>query len=232
VESLEDRTAPAAFTVTTADDAGPGSLRQAIADANAAATDDTIDFDPGVFATPRTITLLTALPTFTAGAGALTITGPGADRLTVRRDPAAPLFRVFTSLAPALTVTGLTVSGGNVSGSGGGLTAAGTVTLERVVVTGNRSNSFGGGVHLSFGGTLALRDSTVSGNTASIAGGIYLFGGSLLMENSTVTGNVAANSLDVYRAMDYTVPGLISEQSIAQGGVPLPVPDFRTWQED
>jgi predicted dehydrogenase len=38
--------------------------------------------------------------------------------------------------------------------------------------------------------------------------------------------------IDVYRAMDYTVPGLISEQSIAQGGVPLPVPDFRTWQED
>ncbi|MBI3969720.1 MAG: Gfo/Idh/MocA family oxidoreductase [Chloroflexi bacterium] len=33
--------------------------------------------------------------------------------------------------------------------------------------------------------------------------------------------------IDVYRAMDYTVPGLISEQSIVQGGVPLPVPDFR-----
>jgi hypothetical protein len=33
--------------------------------------------------------------------------------------------------------------------------------------------------------------------------------------------------IDVYRAMDYTVPGLISEQSIAQGGVPLAVPDLR-----
>ncbi|MGH2353177.1 MAG: Gfo/Idh/MocA family protein [Chloroflexota bacterium] len=33
--------------------------------------------------------------------------------------------------------------------------------------------------------------------------------------------------IDVYRAMDYTVPGLISEQSIAAGGAPLPVPDFR-----
>jgi predicted dehydrogenase len=33
--------------------------------------------------------------------------------------------------------------------------------------------------------------------------------------------------IDVYRALDYTVPGLISEQSIIQGGVPLPVPDFR-----
>jgi predicted dehydrogenase len=38
----------------------------------------------------------------------------------------------------------------------------------------------------------------------------------------------SAPPIDVYRALDYTVPGLISEQSIAQGGVPLPVPDFRT----
>jgi predicted dehydrogenase len=33
--------------------------------------------------------------------------------------------------------------------------------------------------------------------------------------------------IDVYRALDYTVPGLVSEQSILRGGVPLPVPDFR-----
>ena len=33
--------------------------------------------------------------------------------------------------------------------------------------------------------------------------------------------------IDVYRAMDYTVPGLISEQSILKDGAPLPVPDFR-----
>jgi hypothetical protein len=33
--------------------------------------------------------------------------------------------------------------------------------------------------------------------------------------------------IDVYRALDFTVPGLISEESIARGGIPLPVPDFR-----
>ena len=33
--------------------------------------------------------------------------------------------------------------------------------------------------------------------------------------------------IDVYRALDFTVPGLVSEESIARGGVPLPVPDFR-----
>lgn len=33
--------------------------------------------------------------------------------------------------------------------------------------------------------------------------------------------------LDVYTAMDFTVPGLVSEQSIANGGMPVAVPDFR-----
>jgi len=35
--------------------------------------------------------------------------------------------------------------------------------------------------------------------------------------------------IDVYRALDYTIPGLVSEQSILQGGAPLPVPDARAW---
>ena len=33
--------------------------------------------------------------------------------------------------------------------------------------------------------------------------------------------------IDVYTAMDFTVPGLVSEQSIANGGAPVEVPDFR-----
>jgi hypothetical protein len=33
--------------------------------------------------------------------------------------------------------------------------------------------------------------------------------------------------IDVYEALDMTVPGLVSEVSINRGGMPLPVPDFR-----
>ena len=33
--------------------------------------------------------------------------------------------------------------------------------------------------------------------------------------------------IDVYDAMDFTVPGLLSEESIANGGAPVQVPDFR-----
>ncbi len=37
--------------------------------------------------------------------------------------------------------------------------------------------------------------------------------------------------IDVYEALDMTVPGLVSEVSINQGGTPLSVPDFRTIQK-
>jgi predicted dehydrogenase len=33
--------------------------------------------------------------------------------------------------------------------------------------------------------------------------------------------------VDVYDALDMTVPGLVSEESINKGGMPMPVPDFR-----
>ena len=35
--------------------------------------------------------------------------------------------------------------------------------------------------------------------------------------------------IDVHRALDFTLPGLVSELSIAEGGAPLPVPDPRSW---
>src|SRR5437867_1330396 len=55
----------ATFVVTNTADTGPGSLRQAILDANATPALDGITFSlPG--AAPHTISLLTALPTITA----------------------------------------------------------------------------------------------------------------------------------------------------------------------
>jgi hypothetical protein len=39
----------------------------------------------------------------------------------------------------------------------------------------------------------------------------------------------ATPPIDIHAAMDMTLPGLISQQSIAQGGVWLPVPDSREW---
>ena len=65
----------AAFTVTSLDDAGPGTLREAITLANATAAADTIDF-----AVTGVIHIGSQLPTITAP---LTINGPGAELLTI-----------------------------------------------------------------------------------------------------------------------------------------------------
>src|SRR5262249_55932508 len=64
LETLEGRLAPALFTVTNALDSGPGSLRQAILDANNSHAAATIAFDisgGGV----HTIRPASPLPTFT-----------------------------------------------------------------------------------------------------------------------------------------------------------------------
>src|SRR5687767_10107926 len=64
IEVLESRIAPAAFVVTTVNDSGPGSLRQAILDANALDGFDVISFNiPGD--TLQIISPLSALPTIT-----------------------------------------------------------------------------------------------------------------------------------------------------------------------
>ena len=95
LQSLEGRIAPATFTVTNANDSGPGSLRQAILGANAVSSADTIAFDPTFFGTPRTINLTSELLI----SDNLAINGPGSNLLTVR--PAAGVAsRIFEVNGP------------------------------------------------------------------------------------------------------------------------------------
>jgi hypothetical protein len=75
---LEDRTVPSTFTVESLADIGPGSLRQAILDANANPGADVIDFDPA--ARDGTIPLTSGQLSITDD---LQIAGPGADRLAI-----------------------------------------------------------------------------------------------------------------------------------------------------
>src|SRR5262249_45629686 len=76
LEALEDRTAPATLTVTSAaDDGSAGTLRAVLA---AAQSGDTVGFDPALDG--QTITLTQGQ--LTVGQS-LDIDGPGADDLTV-----------------------------------------------------------------------------------------------------------------------------------------------------
>ena len=100
----------ATFTVTNADDGGTGSLRAAMGSANISGGADTIVFDPAFFNTPRTINLTGELPPIN---DSLTITGPGAHLLTVRRNTGGN-YRIFTiNSGVTAAISGLTISNGN-----------------------------------------------------------------------------------------------------------------------
>jgi hypothetical protein len=102
-EALGERIVPSAFHVTTLADAGPGSLRAAVAQANAHPGADTIDFQPGL---AGTIAL-------TGGQLDLTddvkITGPGADKLAVSGSNLSRVFKV--EAGEAASISGLTIAG-------------------------------------------------------------------------------------------------------------------------
>jgi len=187
VEPLEGRVVLATITVTSLADAGAGTLRAAVEQANLDQAQDTITFAPAI---TGTISLVTALPDLSTN---ITIAGPGPASLTVARNGAqgTPDFGIFTvPVGVEVTISGLTISGG-LEMSGGGISNAGMLTLTGCTVSGNLAgDSSGGGIFNS--GTLTLTDSTVSGNRAgdSSGGGIYN-SGTLTLTDSTLSTNGA-----------------------------------------
>jgi len=80
---------------------------------------------------------------------------------------------------------------------GGGISNAGTLTLNNSTVSGNTSPvNGGGGIYNEYAGTLTLNNSTVSGNTAPSlgnGGGIYNVG-TVTLTSSAIIGNSAGDS--------------------------------------
>jgi hypothetical protein len=196
LDALEGRIAPAIFNVINANDAGAGSLRQAIVDANGAAGADTINFDTTFFSTPRTVTLAGQLDV----TDSVTINGPGAANLTVTGNNASRVFNISSTTSILnVTVAGLRITGGNVTGADGGgvFIDNENVTIQDSVIIGNTvgaaTNSSGGGIGVFTDGRLTVRNSTVSGNSSTgRGGGIYFYdSGSLVVENSTISGNTS-----------------------------------------
>ena len=176
----------AANTVTNANDSGAGSLRQALADAN---DGDTIDFS---ITTPATITLTSGVLEVNKN---VTISGPGADQLSVNGNHTTRVFHIATG--KTVTIAGLTITNG--SGHGGGIDngQSATLTVTNCTVSGNTAGvNKGGGIFN--GGTLTVNNCTVSGNTAVFnfvgllraGAGIYN-DGALAITNSTLSGNSA-----------------------------------------
>jgi hypothetical protein len=205
-----------AISVGNLNDAGPGSLRQAILDANGAIGPDVITFVPG----------LTGTIHLTSGEIAVTdsvdIQGPGARQLAV--DSTARIFNISGGGSVIVSISGLTLTGAHATGNGGAIANAGaSVTLRFVTLSGNTATSEGGAIFNS-GGVFRIENSTLSGNMANKAGAIYSIGFRLDIVNSTVSGNMATDSVGAiklefaFAAIDNsTVSG--NQAGFSQGGI-------------
>jgi CSLREA domain-containing protein len=208
---------PGLVVTTTADveddTDGQTSLREAIKFANTDGVDSAITFDPTVFAAKQTIKL-GGTQLGLANNGKLTITGPEAGVVIDANQQS----RVFSVASGAdVTLDGLTISNGKISGSssgssssneGGGIFNDGTLNVTNSTLSGNSvsSSAFadfnqGGGIYNN--GTLNITGSTLSDNSAgggsgignaNRGGGIYNNGGTLNITGSTLSGNSATSS--------------------------------------
>jgi hypothetical protein len=178
LDVLEDRTVPTMLTVTNNANSGPGSLRQAVLDANGMAGTDTIVFAGSV----HHITLTTGELAIT---DSLNIIGPGAHQLAVSGNNVSRVFDISTG---TVSISGLTITHGRAdqnapvfAGVGGGILNQGNLTLTDVVVSHNRAVGdasalimIGGYVFAGAGlgggvanlGTISVSDSTFAHNQA------------------------------------------------------------------
>src|SRR5438094_3832619 len=184
------------ITVTNTNDSGPGSLRQALADAN--------DGDTITFAVTGAISLTSAELVITNN---ITISGPGADLLAVSRAANAAPLRIFhVMLGQTVIIEGLTISNGSVLNTfGGGIyNVESALTVVSCALAGNSAlgqQGSGGGIFSNGGGAggnarLITINSAFSGNAATTGGAIGNNGSSgmanLTISNSTLSGNSAS----------------------------------------
>ncbi len=189
---------------STADSDSKGTLRTSIKEANAHMGADSIPIE-----VTGTIELGSALQIIF---DPVSIVGPGASQLEVRRAGSAPFpVFAFSSIEPS-ALSGLTVSNGRAVGSGGFVigggirNSEGSLTLTGVTVKKNEAVAEGGADDRAEGGgiysegPLTLRDSVVTENVARASdgttetlaggGGVAAFD-SLTVERGTISGNLA-----------------------------------------
>ncbi len=192
----------ATYTVTNLNDSGTGSLRAAITSANAD-TAGVIVFASGV---NGTINLQSALPNI-ATTGTMTVTGPGANSLTVSGQNK---YQILGFTSGTFDVSGLTFANGAVSatngyttqynsdfGWGGAFytTKGTTVNVTSCIFSGNgTTNGSGGGAILNEGVLTIVNTMFVGNQSPGYDGGGALFNlGTMTVSGSTFAYNYAFN---------------------------------------
>lgn len=116
------QTQAATYVVNNRLDAGAGSLRQAINDANVTPEDDIIEFNSLVFNQPRTTTLITGEPVINTS-GTITINAPDTELLTVTTEQSGRMLNVMKGNA---IISGINFTNGRATENGGGIAVGGS----------------------------------------------------------------------------------------------------------
>lgn len=156
------------------------------------------------------------------------ITGAGAE-LTIVQGKKDRVFEIF--MGTTAVITDLTITKGNLGTkkrvkrgetfNGGGVSNEGILTLERVILTKNKSADDGGALSIVFG-TLVLTDVLVSKNKAGDdAGGLEQDGGDSTLTNVTFEKNKAKDEAGGIEIEDSTLTGTnvtFSKNKAGSGG--------------
>lgn len=176
------------------DGSGVCTLRAAVQEANVFGGSDSIVLDTATY----TLTSLSGEGDLDL-LGDVTISGTGTANTVVDAGGVDRVFDVDSGVV--VTLSDLTIRGGNVTGeSGGGIRNAGTLSLDNTTISSNVAEFDGGAIFNS--DTLTLTESTVSGNDAGRdGGGIFNNNGVLTVMRSTVSSNDAgSNGGGIYNA--------------------------------
>jgi hypothetical protein len=183
--------------VTSVADAGPGSLRQAIAIANSG---DTIKFDESL--SGQTITLSTGELAITQN---LNIQGLGSNELAISGNASSRVFDIGSGATVTIAKLRITQGLDQTLGQGGGIDNAGALTVADCALDNNEAlgtaangNGVGGSIFNEAGATLTVVNSTfidnqVFGGPTGIGwGGAVMNFGTATFTSSTFTGNQAS----------------------------------------
>ena len=188
--ALAPHAAAATFAVTRTDDPAPDacapsdcSLREAVL---AAGPGDVVQVPAGHYRL--------SIPGAGEDVGAtgdldlkknVTIAGAGTRSAVIDAQGIDRVFDVASGVQAQ--ITGVTVTGGQVAGDGGGIRNLGQLGLVQDAIVSNRAQGSGGGIEN--GGSALILQSLIANNQATDGGGLH--GGASNLQTTTVSGNVA-----------------------------------------
>jgi len=194
--AMARHTGAAIITVTNTNDSGPGSLRQALANAN---NGDRINF-----AVSGAITLTSGALVVARN---VTISGPGANQLSIDGNQGSYVFYV-DAIVTIATISGLSIGNGGIGNFGtltvsncvisaSGIFNGGALTVSNCDISGSLGDGIGNHAFSSGKASLTLVNSNVSGNDGiGISNYVDEFATlTVTMRSTTVSGNSAGGVL-------------------------------------